>query len=146
VGKRSSTSPYGTIERPFDACELAKACGASFVARGTSYAVMELDKLISLALQKKGFALVEVMSHCHTLYGRWNKMPSPVEMLQWEKTHAVNVAQAGRLSPEAMKDKFVTGVLQDLDIPEYTEVYEQVVDRARKEYEDELAAEAARGK
>ena len=144
-GKRSSTSPYGSIERPFDACELAKACGASFVARGTSYAAMELDKLISRALQKKGFALVEIMSHCHTLYGRWNKMPSPVEMLQLEKSHAVNVAQAARLAPEAMKDKFVTGVLQDLDIPEYTEVYEGVIERARKEYQDELAAEAIRG-
>ena len=145
VGKRSATSPYGQIERPFDACELAKACGAGFVARGTSYAAMELDKLIARALQKKGFALVEVMSHCHTLYGRWNKMPSPVDMLLWEKTHAVNVAQAAKLPPEQMADKFVTGVLQDLDIPEYSDVYEQVIDRARKTYEDQLAAEAARG-
>jgi len=104
-----------------------------------------MDKLISRALQKKGFALVEIMSHCHTLYGRWNKMPSPVEMLQWEKSHAVNVAQAARLAPEAMKDKFVTGVLQDLDIPEYTDVYEGVIERARKEYQEELAAEAVRG-
>ncbi len=145
MGKQSSTSPYGAVERPFDACELAKACGASFVARGTSYAAMELDKLFSRALQKKGFALVEVMSHCHTLYGRWNKMPTAVEMLQWERTHAVNVAQAARLSPEQMKDKFVTGVLQDLDVPEYSEVYEQVIERARREYQDALAAEAARG-
>jgi 2-oxoglutarate/2-oxoacid ferredoxin oxidoreductase subunit beta len=143
AGKMSSTSPYGSIERPFDACKLAIACGASFVARGTSYAVVELEKLMGRALQKKGFALVEVISHCHTLYGRWNKMPTPAENLQWERSHAVSVTQAARLSPEAMQDKFVTGVLQDLDIPEYSDVYEQLVQRARKQYEDELAVEAA---
>lgn len=143
--KRTSTSRYGTVERPFDPCELAKACGASFVARGTSYATTELDKLIGRALQKKGFALVEVVSHCHTLYGRWNKMPTAVEMLKWERDHAVNLAQASKLSPEEMKDKFVTGVLQDLEIPEYTEIYDQVIERAKKEYQEDLAAAAARG-
>jgi hypothetical protein len=55
------------------------------------------------------------------------------------------VAQATKLSPEEMKDKFVTGVLQDRDIPEYTEVYEQVIDRARKRYAEDHAAAADRG-
>ncbi len=144
ANKFSATSPYGSVEHPFDPCELAKGCGASFVARGTSYAATELDKLIGQGLKKKGFAFVEVVSHCHTLYGRFNKMPSAVEMLKWERDHAVNLAQASKLSPEEMKDKFVTGVLQDRDIPEYTEVYDQVIDRAKQRYAEDHASAADR--
>jgi 2-oxoglutarate ferredoxin oxidoreductase subunit beta len=31
---KATTAPYGTVERPFDVAELAKAAGATFVARG----------------------------------------------------------------------------------------------------------------
>ncbi len=35
-GDRSTTSVYGNIEQAFDICELARAAGATYVARGTS--------------------------------------------------------------------------------------------------------------
>ncbi len=66
----SSTAAYGHIEQPFPVCELAIAAGAAFVARGTVYHVTELDKLIERAMSKNGFSMVEVVSYCHTTFGR----------------------------------------------------------------------------
>jgi 2-oxoglutarate ferredoxin oxidoreductase subunit beta len=37
VDSKASTAPYGTIERNFDITELAKAAGATFVARATCF-------------------------------------------------------------------------------------------------------------
>src|SRR5512136_1828223 len=65
----SATAPFGHIEQPFPVCELAMASGAAFVARGTVYHVTELDKIVERALAKRGFAMVEVMSYCHTTFG-----------------------------------------------------------------------------
>ena len=49
------------IENNFDPCKLAEAAGASFVARGTTYDADGLDELAIMAIEKKGFSLVEVM-------------------------------------------------------------------------------------
>ncbi len=40
-GALSTTTPYGSIEPPFDLCELAIAAGANYVTRWTSYHVKE---------------------------------------------------------------------------------------------------------
>src|SRR3990172_4896047 len=62
VGARTTTSWFGSIEPAFDVCRIAEAAGASFVARGTAYHVLELDKLITRAMQKKGFSVVEAIN------------------------------------------------------------------------------------
>ncbi len=48
----------------FDICGLASGAGAVYVARGTVFHVMELDKIIAGALSKEGFSVVEVLSPC----------------------------------------------------------------------------------
>ena len=47
--------------------------GAGMVARGTVYHATMLDELIEQAILKRGFAVVEIISHCHTQFGRKNK-------------------------------------------------------------------------
>ena len=56
-GDKSTTSLWGNLERPFDICKLAMSSRTSFVARGTVYHVTMLDKLITRAIQKKGFSV-----------------------------------------------------------------------------------------
>ena len=41
-GMIATTAKYGSIEPTFDTCNLAKAAGATFVARGTAYHCQEL--------------------------------------------------------------------------------------------------------
>ena len=131
----ASTAPYGNDEKAFDPAALAKAAGASYVARGTVYHVQQMDKLIIGGLQKKGFALIEVISNCHTYYGRLNKEGDAVAMLEAMKKRALPAKAAGSLPPEKLKDKFLTGVLWDVEMPEYCEEYQKLIDGFKKEKE-----------
>jgi 2-oxoglutarate ferredoxin oxidoreductase subunit beta len=126
----SATAPYGHIEPPFPICELAMAAGASFVARGTVYHVTELDRLIERAVAKRGFSLVEAVSYCHTTFGRANNIKSPIAMMRQLKDNSVTVQAAAKLQGDLPEDRIVRGVFRDVDKPEYTELYDQVIERA----------------
>jgi len=128
TGRRGSTAPYGNIEQNFDPTRLAIASGAAYVARSTVYHVDQLDKMITGALNKRGFSVVEVISNCHTYFGRLNKQGDPVEMLKWMKSHAMPIQAARKLPPEKMEGKFVTGLLHDEEKMEFCERYQQLID------------------
>lgn len=126
----SATAPYGHIEQPFPICELSMAAGASFVARSTVYHVTELDKLIERGMKKQGFSVVEVVSYCHTTFGRANDMKSPVRMMRLLKENSVTVRGAEKLGDELDGSKIVRGVFRDEEKPEFTELYDGVIERA----------------
>ena len=131
-GMKATTAPYRHIEHAFNIAELAVTAGAVFVGRGTVYHARLLDKLIEKALQKRGFGVVEIITHCHTQYGRRNRMGDAVAMMNWQKEHAVRIERVGDLSEEELEGKFTIGVLADRDLPVYTEQYDLVRQQARE--------------
>ena len=130
-GARTTTTPYGMVEHAFDISALAVAADASYVARCTVYHAALLDQLIEAGIRKKGFSSVEVLSNCHTQFGRRNKMASPVKMLEWFKENAVRMQAASKMKPEERAGKFIIGVLADSERPSYNEEYERARERAR---------------
>jgi 2-oxoglutarate ferredoxin oxidoreductase subunit beta len=130
-GAVAATALYGNVEHAFSISELAITAGAGLVARGTVYHATLLDELIERAILKRGFSVVEVISHCHTQYGRKNKLGGAVEMMRWQKEAAVRVEKAEGMSEDQLKGKFTIGVLVDRDLPIYTEEYRKVRERAR---------------
>lgn len=68
-GYISSTSPTGVVEYAMNPLAVAVAAGATFVARGFSGDVKNLRNLFALAIQHKGYALVDVLQPCIT----WNR-------------------------------------------------------------------------
>ena len=132
-GMKATTAPYRHIEHAFNIAELAVTAGAVFVGRGTVYHARLLDKLIEKALVKRGFGVVEIITHCHTQYGRRNRMGDAVAMMNWQKEHAIRIERAGDLSEEELKDKFTIGVLADRDLPIYTEQYDLVRQQAQEQ-------------
>lgn len=132
-GMKSTTTRYANIEHAFQISELAVTSGASFVARGTVYHAVNLDDLMQRAFLKEGFSVVEVIAHCHTQYGKLNKMGGPIEMLEWQRDHAVSVERAAAMTGEDLQDKFVTGVLIDRDLPVYQREYDRIRAQAREE-------------
>lgn len=126
----SATAPYGHIEQPFPVCDLAIAAGAAFVARSTVYHANQIDQLIEQAVNKKGFALVEVMSYCHTTFGRANQMSSPIQMMRLLKDNSITVQAAEKLGDELPEGKIIRGILCDKEKPEFTELYDKVVEKA----------------
>jgi len=131
-GMRSTTTVYTNIEQDFKISELAVTAGAVFVGRGTVYHAKLLDSLIEQALLKKGFSVVEVISHCHTQYGRQNRLGSAVEMMEWQRDYAVPVEKALRMKPEELKNKILIGVLIDKELPVYQDEYEKIRERAKE--------------
>jgi 2-oxoglutarate ferredoxin oxidoreductase subunit beta len=127
---RSSTAPYGHIEQPFPICELATAAGAAFVARSTVYHITELDRLIERAMRKRGFSVVEAVSYCHTTFGRANNLKTPAANMRMLKENSLTVAAAKKLGDELPDDKIVRGVFHDEDKPEFTALYDELIEQA----------------
>ena len=125
----ATTTPYGNVEKHFDPCELARAAGATFVGRGTVYHVPQMEKLIMEAIDHVGFSLVEVISNCHTYYGRLNREGDAVAMIQSFKERSVPVAKAGNMTPEELDGKYVIGKLHEVEKTEYCDEYQALVDR-----------------
>lgn len=132
INMRATTAPYGNIEPPMPVCELAIAAGATFVARGTVYHAVELDRLLEQAINKEGFSIVEAVSYCHTGYGRLNKLGSAVDMMRALKDNSVTLNAAQKLTPEERAQKIVRGVLHNIEKPEYTHLYAAVIERAQE--------------
>ncbi len=130
-GDISKTSPFGNAEPAFDICELARAAGATFVARGTPYAYLKLVQLIAAGIVHKGFSFVEVVSTCPTFYGRLNGQPDPSQMLLAQKTQAVPVARF-EAGSTALRDQFPVGVLHHAERTEYLDAYQEVRRRAQQ--------------
>jgi 2-oxoglutarate/2-oxoacid ferredoxin oxidoreductase subunit beta len=130
-GMKSSTTVYSNIEQDFKISELAITAGAVFVGRGTVYQAKLLDSLIEKAILKPGFSVVEVIAHCHTQYGKQNRLGTAVEMMEWQRDHAVTVEKAATLKPEELQDKIVIGVLVDKELPVYQDEYEKIRERAK---------------
>lgn len=129
----ATTAPYGNLEQPFDIAELARHAGASFVARTSAYHTTELPKLVAQGIEKRGFAVIEVISHCHTNYGKLNRKGGAVEMLQWQRDHVIPLSRYEKLSPEERVGKIPRGVLFEKEAPEYVTEYEKIIERAMAE-------------
>ena len=128
----ASTAPYGNVEQPMPICDLAIAAGASFVARSTVFHAVEMDRLIEQAIEKQGFSLIEAVSYCHTTFGRINKLGTAVDMMRVLKEQSITKSTAEKLPPEELSGKIVRGVLCNQDKPEFTALYDQVIERAQR--------------
>jgi 2-oxoglutarate ferredoxin oxidoreductase subunit beta len=130
-GMRSSTTIYSNIEQAFKISELAVTAGAAFVGRGTVYHAKLLDSLMEKAILKQGFSVVEVIAHCHTQYGKQNRLGTAVEMMEWQRDNAVTVEKSATMKAEELQDKIVIGVLVDKELPVYQDEYDKIRERAR---------------
>jgi 2-oxoglutarate ferredoxin oxidoreductase subunit beta len=128
--EKAATAPFGNVERDFDPCFVARATGAMFVARSTTFHVQHLKKMAKLALGKRGFSVVEVISQCPTLYGRHQGLGDGVKMLKWIEERSVDVAKVA--DPWQVSDRFVIGVLHDREeVPPMSQLYADVRRTAR---------------
>jgi 2-oxoglutarate ferredoxin oxidoreductase subunit beta len=126
-GARATTAPYGQIDPGFDIPKLVIAAGATYVARGTAFHARKLERMIKDALTNPGFSLVEVVVACPTVFGKLNKKGTPAQMLLDQKENSIDVARAAKMSPEELVGKIITGVLHQVERPEYAARYQELV-------------------
>ncbi|TVQ99968.1 MAG: 2-oxoacid:ferredoxin oxidoreductase subunit beta [Desulfovibrionales bacterium] len=125
----STTSPYGQQEQSFDIVELAKAAGAPYVARSTVLHVKLLDRIITTALARPGFNLVEVLTPCHTQFGRKNKFKTTVDMYKWYKKNAIPLDSLSKLPQEEQNQRTPIGIFVEENRPSLEERYAAITCR-----------------
>jgi len=131
---RTSTSPLGNTEQPFNVPHLAATCGAVYVARWTSLHVRPLERTMMEALNKKGFSFVEVITPCPTLYGRNNKQPSGLDQMRYYKE--MSVIQNGADPKDVGIDlggKIIVGKFVDIERPTFSDLQAEVLKRTGKQ-------------
>jgi 2-oxoglutarate ferredoxin oxidoreductase subunit beta len=132
VEARTTTTPYGCAEHPFNLIYLAKAAGAAYVARWTALHTHELRDSIVEAMNKTGFSFVEVITPCPTGYARRNRLGTGLEIMRFYKE---NSYITDILEPEdtalLFKGKIAVGKFVDIEKPTFMEMYrEYIVQRA----------------
>ena len=81
-----------------------------------------------MAMERKGFSLVEAMVPCPTAYGRKNKMKTPVQMMEHLKQTSIPIGRAAEMDDVSDEITF-TGVIADREKPEYGTEYRRLIDR-----------------
>jgi len=127
TGDKTSTTPYGNPERPFDLSRLVAAAGANYVARWTTAHPVQMSRAIKTALTRKGFSFVEVLSQCPTAYGRMTGSGGPVAMLEWLKRLPVRKKDVPIDCKTPTRDDMDLGVFADRQEPTFSESLEEII-------------------
>jgi 2-oxoglutarate ferredoxin oxidoreductase subunit beta len=126
-GAKTTTSPTGSPDQPFNFCGLAAACGASYVARWTALHIRLLTQTIGEALSRRGFSFIEILAPCPTAFGRRNKMRNPLDLLRFYYDRSL---VKHSLDPsEAVMDfqgNVIVGKFVDAPRPTWIDGYRQV--------------------
>jgi 2-oxoglutarate ferredoxin oxidoreductase subunit beta len=132
LAAKTKTSFFGNPEDPFDACELAKAAGATYVARCTAAHPVSLTSTIVEAVTHEGFSFVEVIAQCPTQAGRlMYGISDPGTLLDSLTEQTISVKTAQGKSEEELHGKFTIGKLfQDKERMEFTKRYFQMVQKS----------------
>lgn len=126
TGAISSTTSFGCWDRPFNLPYLAHAVGAVFVARWTTLHVRQLKDAMVRAMQKKGFAFIEVISPCPTGFGRPNNRGEGIEEMRAFRRrsrmdHDANLADIG-IDMTDDNSPIVVGNFYDVERPPFRPV------------------------
>jgi 2-oxoglutarate ferredoxin oxidoreductase subunit beta len=65
VGKRTKSSPYGSVDYPFNALSVAIGAGATFAARSVDVFLPHLKATLKAAAAHRGTAFVEIYQNCN---------------------------------------------------------------------------------
>ncbi|NLV82342.1 MAG: 2-oxoacid:ferredoxin oxidoreductase subunit beta [Synergistaceae bacterium] len=131
----ATTALYGAIDPVFDICKLAIGAGATYVARSTVAQPMLCEQLLKKAIehQKNGFSVVEIVSYCHTQFGRRNKRGKAFDNIKYLRDNSIMKAKADTMSAEELKGKMIIGEFLNINnAGEYTKRYDEVILRAKK--------------
>jgi 2-oxoglutarate/2-oxoacid ferredoxin oxidoreductase subunit beta len=64
-GKKTKSTPYGSIDFPFNPISLAVGAGATFIARSLDRDPKHLQAMMKRAAEHKGIAFIEVFQNCN---------------------------------------------------------------------------------
>ena len=75
--------------------------------------------------------MIEVLSNCHTQFGRRNRLSDPIELINHVAAKTINVKEAAKLSQDELREKIVVGLLHEEEREEYCDAYDKLMQRAQ---------------
>lgn len=122
---KTTTTPVGNPEAPFNLPLLAYASGAIYVSRWTILHTRELMGSIEEALLKRGFSFIEVLAPCPVNYGRRNKEKALDTLkIYQERTIIKNDTHPTELDIDFERG-IILGKFIDTDRPTFVEMYDR---------------------
>lgn len=122
IGAKSTTTPYGNFENPFNIPHLADACGAVYVARWTALHIRRLTNSIVEAFGKKGFRVIEVISPCATVYARRNRLGAGIDLMKFYHDNSeIRHFEDTRNVDIGFQSKIICGKFVDRERPTFHE-------------------------
>ncbi|RJP84577.1 MAG: 2-oxoacid:ferredoxin oxidoreductase subunit beta [Desulfobacteraceae bacterium] len=119
---KSSTTPFGNPDSPFNLPLLAIASGATYVARWTMIHSRDLTLAFEEAIGHRGFSFIEVLSPCPINYTRRNKIKTMDMVRQFHNNTIIkNHANPSELDIDFQKG-VVLGKFMDIDKPTPDEI------------------------
>jgi 2-oxoglutarate ferredoxin oxidoreductase subunit beta len=121
---KTTTTPMGNPDAPFNLPLLAYASGATYVARWTILHARDLTESIEEAILKRGFSFIEVLSPCPVNYGRRNR-EKPLDTLRiyQEKTIIKNDVHPTELGIDFDRG-IILGKFVDTNLPTCSDRYD----------------------
>jgi 2-oxoglutarate/2-oxoacid ferredoxin oxidoreductase subunit beta len=75
IGKKAKSTPYGSLDRPFNVLSVALGAEATFVARSVDVFLPHLKATMRRAAAHKGAAFVEILQNCNIFNdGAWEQL------------------------------------------------------------------------
>jgi len=72
IGKRTKSTPFGSLDRPFNPISVAIGSGATFVARSVDVYAAHLKEVLTAAARHAGTAFIEIFQNCNIFNdGAW---------------------------------------------------------------------------
>jgi 2-oxoglutarate ferredoxin oxidoreductase subunit beta len=122
---KTTTTPAGNPEAPFNLPLMAWASGATYVARWTILHTRELTESIKKAILKNGFSFIEVLAPCPINYGRRNREKAMDTLkLYQDRTLIRNNADPGDLDID-FSSRVVLGEFVDIQRATCIENYDR---------------------
>ena len=122
---RSTTSPIGNFEYPFNLPFVMAALGATFVSRWTTSHPHQLTKAMTRAMEHKGLSFIEIISPCPAGFGKRNDFPDGLSEMRYFKEHSRVDHRADlqtvEIDPTNGKE-IIVGNFVDLEKPSYLDV------------------------
>jgi 2-oxoglutarate ferredoxin oxidoreductase subunit beta len=115
IGKKTKSTPMGTVDYPLNPISFALGAEASFVARTVDVEAKHLESVLERAAQHKGMAFIEILQNCNVFNdGAWdpitNKATKAENVLRLEHgkpvvfgkngEHGIRLGGPNRLTPE----------------------------------------------
>jgi 2-oxoglutarate ferredoxin oxidoreductase subunit beta len=134
ITAKTTTSPYGCYEYPFNLCHLVASCGAVYVARWTALHIRRLKRSMVEAIHKKGFSFVEIIVPCSTLYARKNRLGTGFDIMKFyhdncEIRHGANTKDVDM----TFQGKIIVGKFVDIEKPTFLEGLKEGLKKVRGE-------------